>query len=489
MIDVQSFDGTSLLASYRSRMLSPCEVIDAVIAAIERHEDAVNAFCLVDAEGARRAARASETRWMRGEPGGDLDGIPITIKDALLWKGHPTRAGSKSSPRDPAPENAPAVEELLRAHAIPVGKTTLPEFGWKPVGDSPLYGITRNPWDLRMTTGGSSAGAGAAAALNLGVMHLGMDSAGSIRIPSSFCGAFGLKPSHGRVPFYPPLPFALIADVGPMTRTVRDAALMITAMARPDSRDIYAIQTPAPDYRVGLEDGLRGLRVAWSPRLGFVEKLDPEVEAITARAARVFEELGATVTEADPEWRDPIDTIRLIWRVGSWTELSSVPEDRWGESDPGLVAFARAGRDVSASEFVAASNARSSLFHTMAQFHDRFDLLLTPAVATAAFEVGHDTPPDGRFGDDWFTWAPYSYPFDLTLQPAASVPCGQTTAGLPVGLQIVGAFLRDDLVLRAARAFESVRPWPSLAEPRSSGSRAPADPIGPERVLQRAEAR
>jgi aspartyl-tRNA(Asn)/glutamyl-tRNA(Gln) amidotransferase subunit A len=464
--DILALDGTSLLAAYRHRTLSPAEVVDAVLAAIER-DKAVNAFCLVDADAARNAAKASEARWMRGEPASPVDGLPFTIKDALPWAGHPNRDGSRNTPADPVPENAPAVERLLNAGAVPVGKTTLSEFGWKAVGDSPLYGITRNPWDTRMTSGGSSAGAGAAAALNLGVLHIGQDSAGSIRIPSAFCGTFGLKPSHGRVPLAPPMPFALISDVGPMTRTVRDAALMLTIMAGPDPRDIGAIPTPPPDYRIGLDDGVRGLRMAWSPRLGFVKKVDAEVERIAAHAAKAFEELYATVEEADPEWQDPIETIRLLWRVGCWSELSSVPQDRWGESDPGLVAFAQPGRDIKATEFVNGANGRTALFQAMHQFHQSFDILLTPTVATAAFEAGHNTPPDGRFGDEWFNWATYSYPFDVTLQPAATVPCGQTMAGLPVGLQIVAPYMQDDLVLRVARAFESIRPWPTIAKPRT----------------------
>lgn len=474
MNDILALDGIGLLKAYRDRTLSPSEVIDAVLAAIERHNGAVNAFCLVDAEGARQAARASGQRWMCGEPLGALDGLPVTIKDAVMWAGHPNREGSKNLPAEPVQQNAPAVKSLLAAGAVPIGKTTLPEFGWKAVSDSPLYGLIRNPWDTRMTTGGSSSGAAAAAAINLGVMHVGMDSAGSIRVPSSFCGVFGFKPSHGRIPAYQPLPFALLSDVGPITRTVRDAALMLAVMAEPDPCDIYAIHAPAPDYRVGLEDGVRGLRMAWSPRLGFVERLDPEVEEIVARAAKRFEELGAVVEAADPDWQDPIELIRMIWRVGKWQMLSSVPPDRWKDSDPGLVALAESGRDIRASDFISVANGRTDLFRKIMQFHQRYDVLLTPTVATAAFEVGHNTPPDGRFGDEWFKWAPYSYPFDLSLQPAATVPCGQTRAGLPVGLQIIAPYRRDELVLRVARAFESAQPWPSIAEPRTGTGTGPA---------------
>jgi aspartyl-tRNA(Asn)/glutamyl-tRNA(Gln) amidotransferase subunit A len=464
--DILALDATALVHAYRRRTLSPREVVDAVLAAIERHNPVVNAFCLVDADGARQAAQASEQRWMREAPAGLLDGVPFTIKDAIMWTGKPSRAGSRTSPSDPAKENGPAVDDLLQAGAIPIGKTTLPEFGWKAVSDSPLTGITRNPWDTRMTAGGSSSGAGVAAALNLGPLHLGMDSAGSIRIPASFCGVFGLKPSHGRVPSYPPLPFALISDVGPLTRTVRDAALMMTIIADPDPRDIWALHNPAPDYRIGLDEGVRGLRIAWSPRLGFVDRIDPEVEQIAARAALVYESLGATVQQADPRWKDPIDIIKLMWRVGSCTELADVPPERRGECDPGFLAFAQAGEQIRATEFMKVVNERTTLYRTLAEFHGKYDLLLTPAVCTVPFEAGHNTAPDGRYGDDWFTWAKYSYPFDLTLQPAAIVPCGSTHAGLPVGLQIVGPYLRDDRVLRAARAFEAAQPWPRLDAPR-----------------------
>ena len=465
MPDCLSLDGTSLLAAYRTGALSPREVVRAALDAIERHNPAVNAFCSVDGDGALGAAAASEERWRRGTPVGPLDGLPVTVKDNIAWAGHPSRRGSRTAPSEPVPESAPAVERLLGAGAIPLGKTTLPEFGWKGLGDSPLTGNTLNPWDTRLTTGGSSAGAGAAAALNLGVMHLGTDGAGSIRIPASFCGVFGLKPSYGRVPSYPPSPFAIVSHVGPITRTVRDAALMLSTIAMPDSRDITALRTPAPDYRVGLEDGLRGLRIAWSPRLGYVERLDPEVEAACAQAVRAFEELGALVEEADPAFADPIAILNTLWHVGAWSAVRAVPEERRAEMDPGLLALADNGRSILGADFVAAANARGALSHAMARFHTRYDLLVAPTLATAAFAAGHNTPADGRFGEDWLAWTPYSYPSNLTLQPAATVPCGLTSSGLPVGLQIVGPMLRDDLVLQASRAFEAIRPWAVLSEP------------------------
>lgn len=466
MTDIRDLDGTDLLAAYRSRAVSPREAVGAALDALERLNPQVNAFCLVEREEAMRAAKASEERWAAGRPLGALDGLPVTIKDNIAWAGCPMRRGSRVSPDAPMPENAPIVDRLLEAGAVPLGKTTMPEYGWKGLGDSPLHGPARNPWNTGMTTGGSSGGAAAAAALNIGVMHVGTDGAGSVRIPAGFCGVFGLKPTYGRVPAYPPSPFGIVAHIGPLTRSVRDAALMMSVAARPDPRDITGTTLPAPDYRVGLEDGVKGMRVAWSPRLGYVERLDPEVEALAAAAARAFEELGAVVEEADPGFPDPVEILNGLWRVGAWSVLRAIPEERWGEMDPGFVAMGLKGKAISGSDYVASASARGALSLAMHRFHERYDLLLTPTLATPAFAVNHDTPPDGRFGDDWLGWTPYSYPFNLTLQPAASVPCGLTRDGLPVGLQIVGPLHRDDLVLRAARAIEAIRPMERIREPR-----------------------
>jgi aspartyl-tRNA(Asn)/glutamyl-tRNA(Gln) amidotransferase subunit A len=467
MNDILALDGASLLAAYRNRTLSPVEAAEAFLGAIERQNPVVNAFNVIDADGARAAARASEERWSKGSPRGIADGLPFTVKDNLLWAGHPIRRGSRTSSPEPVAESAPAVDRLIESGAVPLGKTTLPEFGWKGIGDSPLTGITRNPWDTRVTTGGSSAGAAAAAVLNLGILHLGTDGAGSIRIPAGFCGVYGIKPSFGRVPAYPPSPFAIVSHVGPLTRSVRDAALMMSVIAAPDARDMTAMNTPAPDFRIGLEDGVRGLRIAWSPRLGYVKTLDPEVEALTAAAARAFEELGATVEEADPGFANPVDTLNMLWHGGAAALVRAIPESRRSEVDPGLLVHAKLGWNLLAGDFAAAANARFPLATAMARFHERCDLLLTPTLAAPSFAVGHNVPPDDSFGDDWVGWTPYSYPFNLTLQPAATVPCGLTQDGLPVGLQIVGPMRADDLVLRASRAFESVRPWPILAEPRA----------------------
>ncbi len=465
--EIAGLNAEDLLGLYRRKALSPVTVVSDILARIEAFEPVVNAFVLVDSAGAIAQARASEARWMKGEPQGLLDGVPATIKDIVDIEGLPTRFGSATTSPAPAKQDAPAVARLREEGAILIGKTTLPEFGWIGACHSPLTGITRNPWDPARTPGGSSGGAAAAAALNLGVLHHGTDAAGSIRIPAAFSGVFGIKPSFGRVPAYPASAMTVLAHQGPLTRTVRDGALMLTVMSGPDMRDSAAWNTPAPDFRIGIEDGVRGLRIAWSPRLGYVEDIDADVEAAAARAAERFVELGATVEVADPGFADPVEMLRTIWYAVSAATVEKVaPEDR-SKLDPGYQRIAEIGAGFSLNDYLTAQVDRAAFTLPMLDFHKRYDLLLTPQMPVPAIEAGLVTPSDGRFGEDWVNWSPFTYPFNLTQQPAASIPCGFTESGLPVGLQIVGPPRRDDLVLRAARAFESLQPIATLSAPRA----------------------
>lgn len=457
---------TELAALYRSRKISPVETTRAALDRIEKFDPAVNAFVLIDGEGAMAAARASEARFMKGAPLGPLDGIPATIKDNVPAKGWPTRKGSATTDETPAPEDAPAVARMREQGAVFLGKTTLPEYGWIGACHSPLTGVTRNPWKLDRTTGGSSGGAAAAALLNMGLLHLGTDGAGSVRIPSAFTGVFGIKPSYGRVPAYPASPFTVLAHQGPLTRNVSDAALMLSAISQPDMRDMTAWNSPAPDFSQGLDDGVRGLRVAWSPRLGYVKQLDSDVERAAGKAARAFADLGAHVEDIDPGFAEPLEAIRTIWGAVSSTIVDAVPANLRGKVDPGFARVADEGRKVNVAQYLAAMTARTELARHMMRFHERYDLLLTPQMPTGAIEAGRVTPADGRFGDEWINWSPYTYPFNLTQQPAASVPCGFTSDGLPVALQIVGGARQDALVLRAARAYESAHPFQMLDAPR-----------------------
>jgi aspartyl-tRNA(Asn)/glutamyl-tRNA(Gln) amidotransferase subunit A len=467
--DPAALSATELLRLYRARQLSPVEATRAVLARIERFDSVVNAFCLVDGDRALAAARASEARWQRGEPCGLVDGVATTIKDLVLTEGWPTLRGSLVVARDqPWAEDAPATARLREQGAVLIGKTATPEFGWKAVTDCALTGITRNPWNTSKTPGGSSGGAAVAAALGMGALHVGTDGGGSIRIPAGFTGIFGLKPSFGRVPAYPASPFGTLAHVGPITRSVSDAALMLNVLALPDRRDWFALPHDGRDYRVGLEDGVRGLRIAFSPTLGFVD-VEPEITDLVARAAAVFEELGARVELVDPGFDDPTVIFAPLWYVGAASLLSNFTAEERARMDPGLQEIGEEGERTPLMDYLRAVDRRAQLGARMRRFHEAFDLLLTPTLPLAAFEAGRECPDPDR-QPRWIHWAPFSNPFNLTQQPAASVPCGLTAAGLPVGLQIVGPMHADDLVLRAARAFESARPWSLPEAPREPAS-------------------
>ncbi|MBL8590558.1 MAG: amidase [Methylobacteriaceae bacterium] len=466
MTDLLSLDGAAVAALFAKRAVSPVELLAATLARLDRDNPRVNALNIVDRDGALAAARASEQRWAKGAPLSPCDGLIATIKDNIMLAGFPNRRGSPTTDPAPVGEDAPAPARLKEAGCVILGKTTLPEYGWKGLCDSPLTGITRNPWKLSQTTGGSSGGAAAVAALGVGHFHLGTDGAGSIRIPSAFTGLVGLKPSFGRVPAAPASPFGVVAHLGPMARRVADAAAMLTILSRPDARDNLAWNTAPPDYRIGLDDGVAGLRIAFSPRLGFSGPIDPDVAAATAAAAEVFAGLGAHVEEASPDLGDPFWILDTLWKAGAAAATAAVPDSAHAQMDPGLVREFMAGRKLSATDYLKAFSARAGLAFTMAEFHRRYDLMLTPQMPTGAIEAGRDTPADGAYGQDWIGWSPFTWPFNLTQQPAASVPSGLTREGLPIGLQIVGPMRADALVLRAARAFESARPLPRLDAPR-----------------------
>src|SRR5579862_1114673 len=454
--DIAYASALDLAGLFHSKAASPVEVAQALLDRLDALQPRLNAFCIVDRDGALEAARESERRWMAGTPLGPLDGVPATIKDLVLMKGFPTRRGSRLTEIVPDTEDGPAVARLREAGAVILGKTTTPEFGWKAIGDSPLTRITCNPWNLARTPGGSSAGAAAACAAGIAPLHVGSDGAGSIRIPSAFCGVFGIKATFGRVPAYPPSPMGLLSNVGPITRTVRDAALMLNMLARPDHRDPYSLPPERRVYLDGIEDGVKGWRIAYSANLGYA-KVDPEIAASCAAAARRFEQLGAEVDQIGAIFPSPRDALLTLWSAGTALLLAGFPTDRHMLCDPGLVAIAAEGTQVSGADFVAADMVRTSLGRQMAAFHQRYDLLLTPMMPVPALPVGQDLN-DPATERNWVDWSPFSYPFNMTRQPAASIMCGLTRAGLPIGLQIVGPLYAEDRVLRAARAFETTQP-------------------------------
>ncbi|MGQ0664400.1 MAG: amidase [Pseudomonadota bacterium] len=456
--DIAFMSAGELVALYRRKRLSPVEVTRAILDRVPALQRDFNCFCLIDEERAMRLAAESEARWQRGRPCGLVDGVPSTIKDLILSEGWPTIRGSRTISRDgPWTEDAPSVARMRAHGAVFLGKTTVPEFGWKGVTDNLIDGLTRNPWDPTKTPGGSSGGAAVAAALGLGALHLGTDAAGSVRIPAAFSGIYALKPSFGRVPVYPASPMGSLANVGPMTRTVDDAALMLNVIAEPDPRDWQALPYEGRDWRIGLTRGVRGLRIAFSRDLGYA-KVDPEVAALVAQAAAAFAALGAHVEETNPGFAEPRAIIETLW-MGRFAILFEdfTPAQR-ALLDPGLAAVAEAGKRYTARDHYLAEQQREALARHMNLFHQRYDLLLTPQMPLPAFDVGHDHPAGSDF-KGLGGWTPFTYPFNLTQQPAASVPCGFTKAGLPAAVQIVGPRHRDDLVLQASRAYESLAPF------------------------------
>ncbi len=462
--DLCSLAAVELLALYRRKKLSPVETTRAILQRIERLNPVLNAYCLIDENQAMKNAKESERRWLKGAPRGQLDGVPVSIKDLILTRGWPTLRGSKTvDPKGPWNDDAPTVARLREHGAVILGKTTTPEFGWKGVTDGPLSGITRNPWNPKMTPGGSSGGAAAAVAAGMGPLAIGTDGGGSIRIPCSFTGLFGLKPSFGRVPAWPLSPMGTVAHVGPMTRTVADAALMMNVISLPDIRDWHALPYDARDYRIGLDDGVKGLRIAYSADLGYA-KVDGEIAAIVKKAVNKFKDLGAHVESRDPGFEDCGPLFAAHWFLGAAYIVRNTHPRKRALMDKGLLETARMGEKVTTAQYLAAVQKRGALGILMNRFHESYDLLVTPTLPLAAFAAGKEVAnllKEKR----WTDWSPFSYPFNLTQQPAATVPCGLTKKGLPVGLHIVGPRYADALVLRAARAFESTQPLrtPDLA--------------------------
>ncbi|MEQ8349557.1 MAG: amidase [Sneathiellaceae bacterium] len=450
---------SALTRCYRSGALSPVEAVRAALDRIDRGNGPVNAFSLLLPDEALAQARASEERWRRGTPLGRLDGVPTSIKDLTRMRGHPTLMGSRIvDASGPWTEDAPATAALRDAGAVFLGKTTTCEFGWKGVTDSPLCGITRNPWDLARTPGGSSGGAAAAVALGMGHLALGGDGGGSIRIPASFTGVFGLKPGAGRVPYYPPSAIGTLSHVGPIARCVEDAALMLAVMARRDPRDWLAQPDTDPGSLLdGLQSGVAGLRVGFSPDLGCAAP-DPDVAAAFKAAVSVFGMLGAEPRPVDIrlDARPLYETLASAGKTRRYLMLSDAQRRL---ADPGYVAMAERGLGVGLQAYLAAEEARTEMGMAVNALFRDIDVLLTPTMPLTAFAAGCDVPP-GSGLSRWTDWNPYTPPFNLTGNPAASIPCGQDAAGLPVGLQIVGDRYADATVLRAAAAFESARPFP-----------------------------
>jgi aspartyl-tRNA(Asn)/glutamyl-tRNA(Gln) amidotransferase subunit A len=462
MSDLAMLPAHQLVRLFKARKASPVEATKAALKRVEAFNPRLNAFQHLDPDGALKAARASEKRWKKGGKRlSDLDGVPVTIKDMVLTKGLPTRMGSMATDAEgPWPVDAPVAQRLREAGTVLLGKTTSPEYGWKGVTDSALFGATHNPWKIGRTPGGSSGGGVAAEAVGMGTLAIGTDGAGSVRIPCSFTGLFGLKPTQGRVPLWPPSAQGTLSHIGPMTRAVRDAAMMMNVIARPDPRDLYGRPDDAEDYLKGFDKGVKGMRIAYSPSLGFVEKekIDVDVATGVEQAVKVFRALGAKVVEDQPDLQglDPRRILNAHWQSNVAILVKTFSEDKRALMDPGLLKAAEHGANLGQEHVVTAIHQRQALGVIMNQFVDRYDLVLTPTMPMTAFEVNHNAAWGGDGVD--IGWTPFTLTFNLTRQPAATIPCGLDREGLPIGLQIVSGHARDARILRAARAYERERP-------------------------------
>jgi aspartyl-tRNA(Asn)/glutamyl-tRNA(Gln) amidotransferase subunit A len=470
--DLNQFSATELLAAFKNKNISPVDVVEASFARIRTLDPEINAFCLLNEEAALTAARLSEGRWFHGNPTGALDGVPVAIKDLILTKGMPTLRGSYSIDADqPWDVDAPVTQRLLEAGAVLVGKTTTPEFGWRASTDSALHGITRNPHNLELTPGGSSGGSAAAVAACMVPLAVGTDGGGSVRIPAAFTGTVGIKAQFGRVPAHPISPMGNVAHLGPHARTVADAALLLRVMAQADKplfRDWTALPPPSLSW-LKLEPaqrGMQGLRIAFSPDLGYIDYVAPEIQAALVRSVQLCEAAGAIVEQPKIDLPDSHDAFCIHWFSSARQFAQRLLPKQFDRLDPGLQAMVNHAERYSLADYLDAQAMRTTLALRMADLLSRYDVLLTPATAVLPFEAGQVNPSHAKakefLPDDWTWWTPFSFPFNLTQQPALVQNCAWVSAShspnaqLPVGLQWVAANHREDMLVAVAAAFEAL---------------------------------
>lgn len=460
--ELAMLSAVELAKMIRSKTVSPVEVMKATLARIERLNPMLNAFVTMHTEEALCAAAKAEDLVMRGECRGSLLGVPLHVKDNLLVAGSRTTFGSKLLESNVTSEDCPAVERLRKAGMILVGRTNTPEYGWKGVTDNRVFGITRNPWNTKLTPGGSSGGAAAAVAAGMGPVGLGTDGGGSLRIPASFCGVFGFKASFGRIPNWPGSGGAMLRHIGTITRTVADMAATLDVLAGSDPRDLLSLPATSESYSANLDYGIRGKRIAYSPDLGYAH-VDQEVATICRQAAQRFAEAGAIVETVPLDWSDPYEAWSVFFFGTAAASLEKKLPTQGELLDPGLRRVVEAGLKLRGIDFANALAARHDFWEKVRRVYERFDLLLCPTLAVPPFPVGQDEADsiDGKkLGP--LQWTQFTYPFNLTGQPVASVPAGWTKSGLPIGLQIIGNRFADPLVLQSARAWEQVQPWNHL---------------------------
>jgi aspartyl-tRNA(Asn)/glutamyl-tRNA(Gln) amidotransferase subunit A len=457
---LHDLSATDMIAGFRARQFSPSEVLDDLLAHVALWEPHIKALYAFDPDGARAAAKASTERWQKGEPMGPLDGVPVTIKDNIATKGVAVPLGTATTKLAPAEVDAPPAARLREAGSIIFSKTAMPDFGMLSSGLSSFHPLTRNPWDLRQNPGGSSAGAGAAGAAGYGPLHLGTDIGGSVRLPACWCGLVALKPSLGRVPIDPPYVGRV---AGPMTRTVDDAALMMSVMAKPDRRDGMSLP-PNDIHWKTLDKSLRKLRIGLLLDPGVGQALEKEVRDVAVKAAKAFEAAGATVHDVKGVMtREMLDGLDNFWRARLWDDLSKLSAAERGKTLPYILNWAEAGAKLSGVDVIRGFNATMAIRASAAKLFADVDYVISPVSPVVKFAAEFAAPLNDP--DRPFEHITYTVPWNMAENPAVSINGGYDAEGFPIGVQIIGRRFDDLGVLGMAKAFEALRgaqrPWPS----------------------------
>jgi aspartyl-tRNA(Asn)/glutamyl-tRNA(Gln) amidotransferase subunit A len=461
--DILLLSAAELARQFRTRTLSPVELLEAVLRRAEAVQPPLNAFRMMDPERAHDAARASEQRWGRQAPLSPLDGVPVAIKDNQAVAGQKLTAGSRAFEHlPPATEDAPHVARLREAGAVFYARTNMSDLAWKAVTDSPLSGVTRNPWNPELTPGGSSGGSAVAVATGCSPIATGSDGGGSIRIPAAFTGIYGIKPTTGRIPGLSDSPD--ITAIGPLTRSVRDAALALAVMCRPDRSDPLSAALTVHDFAAAAGSGVKGLKVAVSATLGYVHGIPLNLHPLE-KAAGALGQAGAQVDEIDPPAWNIRRAYITVCEVAFAAVAANMPAERMALLDPGLFETARRGMLTSAVSERQAQLERVQLVRAFARFFGEYDLLLTPCVPVAPFAAGHGrNTPEASSYPEWYDWTPYTWVFNAAKLPAASCPWGLDANGLPQAVQLAATHFREDFVLRASAVLEEASPYPRPGE-------------------------